>query len=88
MLHLIWYIIVGFIAGLVAKSVLHLNMTVFWTILLGLVGSILGGFITHLFDRPKPEANYHPSGLIVSILFALLLLWLLSNVPLFSAGDI
>ena len=88
MLHLIWYIIVGFIAGLVAKSVLHLHMTVFWTILLGLVGSILGGFITHLFDRPKPEANYHPSGLIVSILFALLLLWLLSNVPLFSAGDI
>jgi uncharacterized membrane protein YeaQ/YmgE (transglycosylase-associated protein family) len=79
---------VGFIAGLVAKSVLHLHMTVFWTILLGLVGSILGGFITHLFDRPKPEANYHPSGLIVSILFALLLLWLLSNVPLFSAGDI
>jgi uncharacterized membrane protein YeaQ/YmgE (transglycosylase-associated protein family) len=88
MLHLSWYIIVGFIAGLVAKSVLHLHMTVFWTILLGLVGSILGGFITHLFDRPKPEANYHPSGLIVSILFALLLLWLLSNVPLFSAGDI
>jgi uncharacterized membrane protein YeaQ/YmgE (transglycosylase-associated protein family) len=88
MLHLIWYIIVGFIAGFVAKSVLHLHMTVFWTILLGLVGSILGGFITHLFDRPKPEANYHPSGLIVSILFALLLLWLLSNVPLFSAGDI
>ena len=88
MLHLIWYIIVGFIAGLVAKSVLHLHMTVFWTILLCLVGSILGGFITHLFDRPKPEANYHPSGLIVSILFALLLLWLLSNVPLFSAGDI
>jgi uncharacterized membrane protein YeaQ/YmgE (transglycosylase-associated protein family) len=88
MLHLIWYIIVGFIAGFVAKSVLHLHMTVFWTILLGLVGSILGGFIMHLFDRPKPEANYHPSGLIVSILFALLLLWLLSNVPLFSAGDI
>jgi uncharacterized membrane protein YeaQ/YmgE (transglycosylase-associated protein family) len=88
MLHLIWYIIVGFIAGFVAKSVLHLHMTVFWTTLIGLVGSVVGGFITHLFDRPKPEANYHPSGIIVSILFALLLLWLLSNVPLFSAGDI
>ena len=88
MLHLIWYIIVGLIAGFVAKSVLHLNMTLFWTILVGLVGSILGGFIVHLFDRPKPESNYHPSGIIVSILSALLLLWLLSKVPIFSAHDI
>ena len=84
MLHLIWYIIVGFIAGFTAKSVLHLNMTLFWTILIGLVGSIVGGFIVHLFDRPKPEANYHPAGIIVSILSALLLLWLLSRVPILS----
>ena len=84
MLHLIWYIVVGFIAGFVAKSVLHLNMTVLWTIVVGLVASIVGGFIVHLFDRPKPEANYHPSGLIVSILSALLLLWLLSKVPILS----
>ena len=79
MLHLLWYIIVGLIAGFVAKSVMHLHMTLLWTTLLGLVGSILGGFITHLFDRPKPEANYHPAGIIVSALFALLVLWLLSK---------
>ena len=82
MLHLIWYIIVGLIAGLVAKSVLHMPMILLWTIVLGLVGSILGGFITHLFDRPKPEANYHPAGIIVSILSALLVLWLLSKIPI------
>jgi uncharacterized membrane protein YeaQ/YmgE (transglycosylase-associated protein family) len=88
MLHLLWYIIVGLIAGFVAKSVMHLHLTIFWTILLGLVGSIVGGFIVHLFDRPKPEANYHPAGIVVSILFALLLLWLLSEIPLFTANDI
>jgi len=88
MLHLLWYIIVGLIAGFVAKSVMHLHMTLLWTTVLGLVGSILGGFITHLFDRPKPEANYHPAGIIVSILFALLVLWLLSKVPIFSADQI
>jgi uncharacterized membrane protein YeaQ/YmgE (transglycosylase-associated protein family) len=88
MLHLLWYIIVGFIAGFVAKSVLHLNMTLFWTFLFGLVASIVGGFIVHLFDRPKPESNYHPSGIIVSIIFALLMLWLLSKVPVFSAHNI
>ena len=88
MLHLLWYIIVGLIAGFVAKSVMHLHMTLFWTTVLGLVGSILGGFITHLFDRPKPEANYHPSGIIVSILFALLVLWLLSKIPIFTPNEL
>jgi uncharacterized membrane protein YeaQ/YmgE (transglycosylase-associated protein family) len=88
MLHLLWYIIVGFIAGFVAKSVMHLHMTFLWTTALGLIGSIFGGFITHLFDRPKPEANYHPSGIIVSILFALLLLWLLSKLPIVTPDQI
>lgn len=88
MLHLLWYIIVGFIAGFVAKSVLHLHLTVFWTIVFGLVGSILGGFIVHLFDRPKPEANFHPGGIIVSIIVAFLVLWLLSKYPIFTANQI
>jgi uncharacterized membrane protein YeaQ/YmgE (transglycosylase-associated protein family) len=63
-------------------------MTLFWTLLVGLVASIVGGFIVHLFDRPKPESNYHPSGIIVSILFALLMLWLLSKVPIFTADQL
>ena len=88
MLHLLWYIVVGFIAGFVARLVLHLNMTLFWTLIIGLVASIVGGFIVHLFDKPKPESNYHPSGIIVSILSALLLLWLLSKVPIFQVNDI
>jgi uncharacterized membrane protein YeaQ/YmgE (transglycosylase-associated protein family) len=85
MLHLLWYIIVGLIAGFVAKSVMHLHMTLFWTTVLGLLASILGGFITHLFDRPRPEANYHPAGIIVSIFCALLGLWLLSKIPIFTS---
>jgi uncharacterized membrane protein YeaQ/YmgE (transglycosylase-associated protein family) len=31
MLHLIWYIIVGLIAGVVAKHVMHMHMTLLWT---------------------------------------------------------
>jgi len=88
MLHLIWYIIVGLIAGWAAKSLMHMHMTLLWTIVLGVVGSILGGFITHLFDRPKPEANYHPAGIIVSILCALLVLWLLSAIPIFPVDKL
>jgi len=35
MLHLIWYILLGLIAGVIAKSVMHVHMTIFWTIVLG-----------------------------------------------------
>ena len=76
MLHLIWYIIVGLIAGWAAKSVMHMHMSLLWTIVLGIVGSIVGGLVTHIFSRPGPGARFHPAGIIVSILGALLVLWL------------
>jgi len=38
MLHLIWYIIVGFLAGCVAKALLHTHLSITWTIILGIVG--------------------------------------------------
>ena len=88
MLHLIWYIIVGLIAGFVAKSVMHMHMTLLWTTILGLVGSILGGLITHVFSRPKPGSQFHPAGIIVSILCALLVLWLSSKIPIFPVDKL
>jgi uncharacterized membrane protein YeaQ/YmgE (transglycosylase-associated protein family) len=63
MIHLIWYIIVGLIAGVIAKSVMHVRMTIFWTIVLGIIGSIIGGAVTHIFLRPSSE-RFHPAGLI------------------------
>ena len=41
MLHLIWYIIVGFLAGCVAKALLHTHLSITWTIVLGIIGSII-----------------------------------------------
>jgi uncharacterized membrane protein YeaQ/YmgE (transglycosylase-associated protein family) len=75
MFHLIWYIIVGLIAGLIAKSVMHVHMTIFWTIVLGIIGSVIGGAVTHIFSRPA-NARYHPAGLIFSTLGAILILFL------------
>jgi uncharacterized membrane protein YeaQ/YmgE (transglycosylase-associated protein family) len=74
MFHLIWYILIGLISGVIAKSVMHVRMTIFWTIVLGIIGSILGGAVTHMFSRPANE-RYHPSGLIFSILGAILILF-------------
>jgi uncharacterized membrane protein YeaQ/YmgE (transglycosylase-associated protein family) len=84
MFHLIWYIIVGFIAGLVAKSIMHLHLTTLWTIVLGIVGSLIGGFVSHLIFRPREGAPFHPAGIIFSILGALLVLFLWNkyNLPI------
>ena len=76
MLHLIWYVIVGFLAGCVAKALLHTHLSITWTIVLGIVGSIVGGAVTHLFSPPTGGGRFHPAGLIVSILGAILVLYL------------
>ena len=67
MLHLIWYVIVGFLAGCVAKALLHTHLSITWTIVLGIVGSIIGGAVTHVFSPPSGGGRFHPAGLIVSI---------------------
>jgi uncharacterized membrane protein YeaQ/YmgE (transglycosylase-associated protein family) len=74
MIHLIWYIIVGLIAGVIAKSVMHVHMTIFWTIVLGIIGSIIGGAVTHMFSHPT-TGRFHPAGLIFSTLGAILVLY-------------
>ena len=76
MLHLIWYVIVGFLAGCVAKALMHTHLSITWTVVLGIVGSIIGGAVTHLFYPPSVGGRFHPGGLIVSILGAILVLYL------------
>ena len=76
MLHLIWYLIVGLVAGVVAKSVMHMHLTVLWTIILGVIGSLVGGCLTHMFSRPREGAQFHPAGIIFSILGAILVLFI------------
>ena len=70
MLHIISYIIVGFIVGLIARAIMpgaqHLGFIM--TTLLGIAGSIVGGLIGRLFSKPEPGSAFHPAGLIMSII--------------------
>jgi len=75
MFHLVWYILVGLIAGVIAKSVMHVHMLLIWTIVLGIIGGLLGGAVTHLFAPPTSE-RFHPAGLILSTLGAILVLYI------------
>ena len=78
MLHIIWSIIVGFIVGLIARAIMpgvqHLSFIM--TTLLGIGGSIVGGLIARLFSRPAPGSSFHAAGLIMSIIGALILLFI------------
>jgi len=76
MLHLIWYLIVGLIAGVVAKSLMHMHLTLLWTIILGIIGSLVGGCVTHMFTRPREGAQFHPAGIIFSIVGAVPVLFI------------
>jgi len=76
MLHLIWYIFVGFLVGCVAKALMHMHLSITWTVVLGIVGSIIGGAVTHLFYPPSAGGKFHLGGLIVSIIGAILVLYI------------
>ena len=81
MLHILWSIIVGFIIGLVGRAIMpgaqHLGFIL--TTLVGIGGSILGGLIARLFSKPAPGTPFHPAGVIMSILGALILLFLMGR---------
>jgi uncharacterized membrane protein YeaQ/YmgE (transglycosylase-associated protein family) len=51
--HLIWYILIGLISGVIAKSVMHVHMTILWTTVLGIIGWIFGGGVSHAFAPDK-----------------------------------
>jgi uncharacterized membrane protein YeaQ/YmgE (transglycosylase-associated protein family) len=78
MLHIIWSIIVGAIIGGVAELLLpgkqHLGFVK--SALLGIAGSIIGGLIGRLFSKPAPGSSFHPAGFIMSVICAVLLLFL------------
>ncbi|HEY2123950.1 MAG TPA: GlsB/YeaQ/YmgE family stress response membrane protein [Chthoniobacterales bacterium] len=78
MLHIIWSIIVGAIVGWLAEVLLpgqqHLGFIK--CALLGIAGSIVGGLIARLFSKPTPGSSFHPAGFIMSVICAVLLLFL------------
>lgn len=74
---IIGLIIVGLIAGFVARAVVpgDDSMTVGATILLGIVGSFVGGFLADvLFRNDAEDIGLAPTGIIGSIIGAIIAL--------------
>ena len=76
-MHYVWMFIVGIIVGVIARFIMPgaAHMGIIMTGVLGIVGSFVGGFIARLFSKPAPGAPFHPAGILLSIVGALIVLW-------------
>jgi uncharacterized membrane protein YeaQ/YmgE (transglycosylase-associated protein family) len=78
MLHLVWMFVVGIVVGAIARLIMPgaNHMGVIMTGVLGIAGSFAGGFISRLFSKPPDGAKVHPAGIVMSIVGALILLFI------------
>jgi len=78
MLHYLWMFIIGIIVGAIARLIMPgaQSMGILMTGVLGVAGSFVGGLIARIFSNPPEGAPFHPAGIILSIVGALILLFL------------
>ena len=79
MMGFIWMIIIGLIAGALARLIMPGRdpMGIVMTIILGIVGSILGGLVSWaIWGADTPESGFRPAGLLLSVIGAIIVLWI------------
>ncbi len=76
MLHILWSIIVGFVVGLIARALVPGNQKMGFvaTVVLGILGSIIGGVIGRAVSKPSEGSKFHPAGFFLSLVGAIVLL--------------
>ena len=77
MMGYVWMLIIGLIAGALARLIMPGRdpMGIVMTIILGIVGSFLGGVIGMALWRH--DANgFQPAGLLLSVVGAIIVLWI------------
>jgi uncharacterized membrane protein YeaQ/YmgE (transglycosylase-associated protein family) len=70
-------LVIGLIAGFVARAVVpgRQSLSIAMTILLGVIGSFVGGFLSFLlFQQDPTDGFFQPAGIIGSIVGAIVVL--------------
>ena len=80
MLGLCSWIVVGLIVGAIARAIFPGRQPMGWiaTALLGMAGSLIGGFLSSLVGSGTVRF-LHPGEIISSLVGALILLWIVSR---------
>jgi uncharacterized membrane protein YeaQ/YmgE (transglycosylase-associated protein family) len=77
MMSIIWFLIIGLIAGALARLIMPGRdpMGIVMTIILGIVGSVVGGLVSWAI-WPNERNGIPRAGLLLSILGAIVVLWI------------
>ncbi len=83
MFQYLWMFIVGIIVGAIARLFMPgtENLGIIMTGILGVAGSFVGGFIARIFNKPADGALVHPAGIILSVVGAMILLYVWTHLP-------
>jgi uncharacterized membrane protein YeaQ/YmgE (transglycosylase-associated protein family) len=79
MLGFIWWLIIGLIAGALARLIMPGRDAMSWlmTMLLGIVGSVIGGLVSWaIWGADTDGRGFQPAGLILSVIGAIVVLWI------------
>ncbi|HVH47645.1 MAG TPA: GlsB/YeaQ/YmgE family stress response membrane protein [Labilithrix sp.] len=81
MISIITFILLGLVAGLIARAIMpgRQSMGLVPTALIGMVGSFIGGLFASLLTR-EPLMRLHSSGIIGSVIGALVVLFVVAYV--------
>jgi uncharacterized membrane protein YeaQ/YmgE (transglycosylase-associated protein family) len=84
MLHYVWMFVVGIVVGAIARLIMPgtEHMGLLMTGVVGIAGSFVGGLISRVFSKPADGAIVHPAGLILSVIGALILLFVAKQLGL------
>ncbi len=76
---LLLFVVFGLVVGFLARAILpgRQSMGLLMTAVLGMVGSLLGGFLGSMISD-NDFTRVHAAGLIGSVVGSMLLLWLVS----------
>jgi uncharacterized membrane protein YeaQ/YmgE (transglycosylase-associated protein family) len=80
---IIGIIVIGLIAGALARLIVpgRQNISILMTIVLGIIGSFVGGFLGYLiFHKDAQNGFLQPSGIIGSVIGAIIVLLVYSRV--------
>lgn len=77
MLSFLWWLIIGLVAGALARFIMPGRdpMGVIATIVLGIIGSVVGGLVSWAIWGVD-EQGFRPAGLILSLIGAIVVLWI------------
>lgn len=78
MLNVLWWVIVGFVVGLLARAILPgaQHMGFLATTILGIAGSFVGGLIGRIMSKPKAGTSFSAPGFWMSLFGAIVALFL------------